>query len=95
MQSKMKYLNENTIGILVIIGTLVLYHMLNMESDILQEFRRSISVVWVFMIPGIASSLIYAVLTKNIRKAIVVGVLTNILWFIWAIAYMLATFELN
>ncbi|MCQ6962288.1 hypothetical protein PV02_04025 [Methanolobus chelungpuianus] len=94
MQIKGKYLSENTVGVFLILGTVALYHIasFSLESQLLRGLLRNIPTLW-FMLPGITSAIAYAILTKNLSKAVIVGILTAILWFIWVIICIIATFR--
>lgn len=90
-------LTENRIGILIIIGVIVIYHLLVFKTEIIGGLPmfHSRNFRFVFMIiPGFFAASLYAIFTKKIIKIFGLGILTIIFWYIWLMIYALLTYKI-
>ena len=89
--------NENKIGVFIIVGTIVIYHFLAFETEIMTRLPKYVSNTFFagMVLPGIFSAVVYALFTKNLTKAIIVGVLTVLFWYIWFVIYAFLTFTIK
>ncbi len=46
------------------------------------------------ILPGVFSAVVYALSTKNLVKALVVGALTILFWYIWFVIYAFLTYTI-
>ena len=87
MEDIKKYLNENVIGVLIVIGMMIVYHLLSIETNVIPGFFKYIPrnlIAFVFIIsPGVLSAGIYAIFTKNVTKILIVGISAIIIWVYW------------
>jgi uncharacterized protein YqhQ len=90
-------LDENRIGILIIFGVIIIYHIIVFETGIMTGLPVYVSnTFFIFMIlPGFFSAFTYAIFKKKPAKIIIVGFLTILCWYIWFIIYGLMTFTIK
>jgi hypothetical protein len=51
--------------------------------------------IFVMILPGFFSAIIYAIFIKNLTKIIITGLLTMLLWYVWFLIYGLTTFNIK
>lgn len=87
MQIKSKDINENLIGVFVVLGTLGVYHLLSIETNIIPGLFHYLPRMFVpslfLLSPGVVCGCIFAMFTRNIVKIVLAGIITIILWIFW------------
>lgn len=98
MQAIKKYqLTENRIGILIIIGTIIIYHFIVFETEIMAVMSKYVSNSFFIgmIIPGLIAATIYAIFTQKLIRIIGICVLTIIIWYVWFVIYISRTFTIR
>lgn len=95
-----EFLERNKKEILIIFGTIIVSHFLLTDHNIIEKYLviSSDPVIFFyiyFILPGFFSALLSATIWKNIKKALIIGVITSIIWFIWINIYFLMTFSIG
>lgn len=75
-----EFLEKNKKEILIVFGTLGLYSLLAMSSMSSSSSNPDVYIALFF--PGLFSSFLVVTIWKNIKKALAIGIITNIIWFI-------------
>lgn len=87
MQIKNRNQNENIIGVLIVIGTLTVYHFLSIETTaipgLFHYLPQKLIPSFFVVLPGVLCGYIFAMFTRNIVKILLAGILTIILWIYW------------
>ncbi|WP_048205033.1 hypothetical protein [Methanococcoides methylutens] len=87
MQIESKDINENLICVFVVLGTLGVYHLLSIETNIIPglfHYLPRMLVPPLFLLsPGVVCGCIFAMFTRNIFKILFAGIVTIILWIYW------------
>ncbi|WP_135604595.1 hypothetical protein [Methanococcoides sp. NM1] len=87
MQSKNRNRNENIIGVLIVIGTLTVYHFLSIETTVIpglfHYLPQKLIPYFFVVLPGVLCGCIFAMFTRNMVKILLAGILTIILWIYW------------
>jgi len=81
---------ENIIGSIVLITTIAVYYILLLfEPNILFKAIIVISgkhaitfLVVLLLIPGVTSAILFYLYSKKIKKAIIIGIITNVVWIL-------------
>ena len=89
--------NENRVGFLIIAGVIMIYHLLVFETGIMTRLPQYVSNTFIFVmiLPGFFSAIIYAIFIKNLTKMIIAGLLTILFWHVWFLIYGFMTFSIK
>ncbi|WP_440948167.1 hypothetical protein ACSAZL_08030 [Methanosarcina sp. T3] len=82
-----KELKEIIVAISVIVGTMVIYHVLAIQTNILSSFFKYLPYVlrppFVLFSSGILAAIMYRLFTKNTAKILLISMITIVLWIYW------------
>ena len=91
---------ENMVAGAIVFGTIAIYHILLFEVGIFREREGILGGIGIgfwagILIPGGISAILFYLLSRKTKKAIITGVITSIAWILWFIIYLAATFRVH
>ena len=91
---------ENIAGGIILIATIVIYHILLFEILIFTKGKGifgeiGVNIWIVYLIPGVISTIIFYFYSKKLMKSIILGGITSIVWVLWLIIYLAITYEVH
>ncbi|HII01108.1 TPA: hypothetical protein HA351_05475 [Methanosarcinaceae archaeon] len=87
VENLQRILKEAIAAISIIAGTMAIYHVLAIQTNILPSIFIHIPYVmrapFVLFSPGILAAIMCRLLTKNTVKIVIIGIITIVLWIYW------------
>lgn len=91
---------ENIVAGVIVLGTITIYHILLFGVGIFRERGGILGGIGIgfwtgVLIPGGISAILFYLLSKKPKKAIITGVITSIAWALWFAIYLAMTFRVH